>query len=144
MVDNKKNSKKQYAAPEALYDLDGEQSVKTIHEINNHCYVGLPGAATLDLSKKAIKKVVCLEDSEDEEDDMSEISNISREALIELIRKQNNNKMSSYPKKIITSRISYHLNLVMKKASQTQVLRTHLQIKVLKYGSDKMQQIKNI
>ena len=28
MVDNKKKSKRQYEAPEALYDLDGEQSVK--------------------------------------------------------------------------------------------------------------------
>ena len=34
---------------------------------------------------------------EDEEDDMSEISNLSREALIELIRKQKNSKMGSYP-----------------------------------------------
>ena len=67
----------------------------------------------LDLSKKARKKVVCLEDSEDEEDNMSEISNLSREVLIDLIRKQNNNKMSSYPKKIIISRIPCHLNLVM-------------------------------
>ena len=41
---------------------------------------------------------MCLEDSEYEEDDMSEISNLSREALIDLIRKQNNNKMDSYPK----------------------------------------------
>ena len=56
MVDNKKNSKRQYAAPGALYNLDGEQSVKTIHEINDHRYVGSPGAATLDLSKKARKK----------------------------------------------------------------------------------------
>ena len=30
---------------------------------------------------------------------MSEISNISREALIDLIREQKNNKMGSYPKK---------------------------------------------
>ena len=30
---------------------------------------------------------------------MSEISNISREALIDLIRKQRNNKMGSYTKK---------------------------------------------
>ena len=58
----------------------------------------MPGATTLDLSKKARKKVACLEDSEDEEDDMSEILNLSREALIELIRKQKNNKMGSYPK----------------------------------------------
>ena len=56
MVDNKKNSKRQYAAPEALYDLDGEQSVKTIHERNDHRYVGSPGVATLDLSKKQERK----------------------------------------------------------------------------------------
>ena len=65
---------------------------------NDHCYVGSPGAATLDLIKKARKKVVCIEDSEDEEDDMSEISNLSREALIYLIRKQKNIKIGSYPK----------------------------------------------
>ena len=41
---------------------------------------------------------MCLEDSKDEEDDMSEISNQSREALIDLIRKQNKNKMCFYPK----------------------------------------------
>ena len=28
MVEHKKRSKRQYAAPEALYNLDGEQSVK--------------------------------------------------------------------------------------------------------------------
>ena len=41
---------------------------------------------------------MCLEDSEDEEDNISEISNLSREALIDLIRKQKNNKMVSCPK----------------------------------------------
>ena len=55
MVDNKKNSKRQYAALEALYDLNGEQSVKTIHERNDHHYVVSPGAATLDMSKKERK-----------------------------------------------------------------------------------------
>ena len=98
MVDNKKNIKMKYATSEALYDIDGDQSVKTIHERNDHRYVGSPGAATLDLSKKSRKKVECLEDSEDKEDDMSEISNLSREALIDLINKQKNNKMGSYPK----------------------------------------------
>ena len=39
-----------------------------------------------------------IEDYEDEEDDMSEISNLSKESLIDLIRKQKNNKMGSYPK----------------------------------------------
>ena len=42
---------------------------------------------------------MCLEDSEDEEDCITEISYKSRKALIDLIRKQNNNKMDSYPKK---------------------------------------------
>ena len=60
--------------------------------------MGSPGEATLDLSKKARKKVVCLEDSKDEEDNMSEISNLSREALIDLIHKQKNNEMGYYPK----------------------------------------------
>ena len=69
MVDNRKNSKRQYAATEALYDLDWDQPVKSIHERNDHRYVGLPGAATLDLSKKPRKKVEYLEDYEGEEDD---------------------------------------------------------------------------
>ena len=98
MVDNKKNRKRQYAASEALYDLNGDQSVKIIHERNDHRYVGLLRVAALDLSKKARKKVEYLEYSEDEEDDMSETSNLSREALIDLIRKHNNNKMGSYSK----------------------------------------------
>ena len=72
----------------------------------------MPGAATLDLSKKAGKKVVCLEDSEDEEDNMSEISNLSREALIDLIRKQNNNnnKSHSMPSELGDEEISSDLN----------------------------------
>ena len=41
---------------------------------------------------------MCLEDSEYGEDDMSEIFNLSREVLVDLIRKQKNNKMGSYPK----------------------------------------------
>ena len=73
MLDNKKKSKRQHAVAEALYDLDGYQSVKKINESNDRHYVGLTGAATLDLSKKARKKVVCLENSKDEEDDTSEI-----------------------------------------------------------------------
>ena len=56
MVDNNKKSKSQYAAPEALYDIDGDQSVKKIHERNDHHSVGSPGAATLDLSKKQEKR----------------------------------------------------------------------------------------
>ena len=51
-MDNKKNRKIQYAATEALYNLDGGKLVRKIHERNDHRYVGSPGAATLDLSKK--------------------------------------------------------------------------------------------
>ena len=51
MVDNQKKNKRQYAAAEALYNIDGDKSVKTIHERYYHRYVGSPGAATLDLSK---------------------------------------------------------------------------------------------
>ena len=36
MVDNKKKSKRQYAAAEALYDLNGDQSGNIIHERNDH------------------------------------------------------------------------------------------------------------
>ena len=79
--------------------LMGINQLKTIHERNDHRYVGSPGAATLNLSKKTVNKVECLEDSKDEEDDMSEISNLSREALIDLIRKQNNNKMGTLSQK---------------------------------------------
>ena len=61
MVDNKKKIKRKYAVAEALYNLYGDKSVKTIHESNDYCYVGLPGAVTLNLSKKERKKLVCLE-----------------------------------------------------------------------------------
>ena len=73
MVDNKKKSKIQYAATEDLSDLDGEPSVKIIHERNDHQYVGSPGAATLDLIKKGSKQGVELEGSTDKEDDMRTI-----------------------------------------------------------------------
>ena len=65
------------------------------------------------------------------------------EALLELIRKQNKNKMGSYPKKIIISRIPCYMKLVIKKAAHTRALQTHLQIKVLKAGSDRMRQKKD-
>ena len=63
MVNNKKKGKSQYAATESLYNPDGGQSVKTINESNDHQYVGLSGAATLDLSNKGSKQVVYLEGS---------------------------------------------------------------------------------
>ena len=61
IVDNKKKIKRQYVATEALYNLDGGQLVRKIHERNDHRYVGSPGAATLDLSKKGSKQVMDIE-----------------------------------------------------------------------------------
>ena len=98
MLDKKKKSKRQYAAPESLYDLDGEQSVKTIHERNDSRYVGSPGAVKLDLSRKEKQQVVDIDSSGDEEDDMSALSTLSKEALLDLIRKQKKKKTGSYPK----------------------------------------------
>lgn len=48
---NKKKEKK-YADPATLYDLDGDRSVKTIHERNDHRYAGDSGAPVIDLSDK--------------------------------------------------------------------------------------------
>ena len=52
MQDKSKNNRKKYAAPEALYNLDGEHYVKTPHERDDSRYTGSPGAPTIDLSKK--------------------------------------------------------------------------------------------
>ena len=73
MVDHKKKSKSQYAATEDLYDIYGEQSVKTVHERNDNQCIGSPGAATLGISKKGSKQVVDIEGSKDEEDNISAI-----------------------------------------------------------------------
>ena len=98
MVDNKKKSKSQYSDTEAIYNIYGEQSVKTIYERNYHRYLGSPGAETLDISNKVIKQVVDIEGFKDKEDDISAISDLSREALMDLIFKQKKNKTGSYPK----------------------------------------------
>ena len=45
---------KKYAAPESLYELEGEHSVKTIHERHDSRYAGSPSALVVDLSKKKI------------------------------------------------------------------------------------------
>ena len=68
-----------------LYDIDGEHSVKTIHEHPGKWYAGTPGAATIDLhSKPNPKKDV---DDDDSSEKSSDISNISRYQLIGRLRK---------------------------------------------------------
>ena len=50
--------KKQFAAPEMLYDLDGAHSVQTLHEWPGKGYADMPGAATINLGDKFREKEV--------------------------------------------------------------------------------------
>ena len=45
-----------YASPEVLYDIDGEHSVKTIHEYPGKWYSGTPSADTIYLQSKPKSK----------------------------------------------------------------------------------------
>ena len=44
-----RKKKKEYASPAVLNDIDGEHSVKMIHENPGKGYAGTPGVATIDL-----------------------------------------------------------------------------------------------
>ena len=41
--------KKEYVSPDMLYFIDGDHSIKTIHEHHGKGYASTPGAATIDL-----------------------------------------------------------------------------------------------
>ena len=47
-----RQNKKEYASPEMLYDINGEHSVKTIHENPGKGYAGTTIAAIIDLQSK--------------------------------------------------------------------------------------------
>ena len=64
MTTKGRQKKKEYASPEMMYDIDGEHSVKTIHEHPGKGYDGTPGVATIDLHRKPKSK-------EDVDDDNS-------------------------------------------------------------------------
>ena len=81
MQDKSKKSRKKYAAPEALYNLDGDNSVRTLHERNDSRYAGSPGAPIIDLSDKEVVQV------DTEEDDMSVMTNLSLLSNRELIER---------------------------------------------------------
>ena len=82
---DKKDKKKEYAAPEVLYGIDDEHTYNTIHGEKGVSYAGTPGAAKLDLREKPRSDVEI--DSND--DDMSALSDLSRGDLLELLRKHN-------------------------------------------------------
>ena len=68
-----------------LYDIDGEHSVKTIHEHPGKGYAGIPGAATIDLQIKTQSKEDVVDDDSSEES--SNLSNMSIYKLIALLCK---------------------------------------------------------
>ena len=64
MITTGRKKKKENASPEMLYDIDGEHSIKTIHDHPEKGYAGTPGAATIDLQiKPKSKKDVVNDDS---------------------------------------------------------------------------------
>ena len=74
MVDKMKKIKKTYSDPEAMYDLDGERSVRTLHARN-------------DPTPSATGEIIQVEDDDDEDDEdynSSDNSNIDSVSLDEL------------------------------------------------------------
>ncbi len=87
MADKNKQQKKQYAAPEMLYDIDAEHSIKTLNERPGKGYGGTPGVPTFDLrSSHNTGEVVNLADGDDNAiSTMSQLSSMSREELIQIL-----------------------------------------------------------
>ena len=80
---DKKDKKKEYAAPKVLYGIDDEHTYNTIHGEKRASYAGTPGAAKLNLGEKPQNDVQVSND----DDDMSALSELSRGDLLELLRK---------------------------------------------------------
>ena len=72
--------KKEYASPEMLYDIDGEHSVKMIHEHPGKGYAVTPVAATIDLQSKSKSNENVVDDESFQKN--SDLSNMSRYTLI--------------------------------------------------------------
>ena len=84
MSTERRKKKKEYASPEMLYDIDGEHSVKTIHEFSGKGYADTPGAATIDLHSKPKSTEDVVDDNSSEES--GDLSNRSRYQLIAQLR----------------------------------------------------------
>ena len=82
----KGKKKKSYANAEMLYDMDGDQSVQTLHNRPGKGYAGSPGAARLDLGKKNNTSDGMDIDTA-EGDDMSALSCLSKGELLERLRR---------------------------------------------------------
>ena len=71
-----------------LYDIDGEHSVKTIHNHTGKGYSGTPGEANIYLQSKPKYKEDVVDDDSSEE--RSDLSNMSRNEFIYRLRKLSN------------------------------------------------------
>jgi len=69
-----------------LYDMNGDQSVQTLHHRPGKGYAGSPGAATLDLGKRNNTSDGMDIDTA-EGDDMSALSSLSKGELLERLRR---------------------------------------------------------
>ena len=90
MTDKRRQTKKIYADPEQLYDLDGPHLVNTIFgndEINKNKgkgYAGIPSAASFNLGTVKTAGVI---DVNNDSDNMSTLSTTTKDELIALLRK---------------------------------------------------------
>jgi len=81
----KQGDMSEYAAPEAMYNLDEDKSVKTIHGRNdNRRYAGTKGAPVINLGEKfnGEKEGVEINRDTEEDDDMSAISQLSHSEMV--------------------------------------------------------------
>ena len=83
-----RQKKKEYSSPEIMYDIEGEHSVKKIHEHPGKGYDGTPGAATIDLQRKPKSKEDIVDDEYSK--GSSDISNMLRYQLIARLCKHGN------------------------------------------------------
>ena len=97
----RKGGDKVYTDPENIYDLDGENSVKTLSQKPGSRYGGSPGAPTFRVGQG--KKAAQEKDGDvidvDAGDDVSVLSTLSREELIRRLREANleSNQKGSAP-----------------------------------------------
>ena len=103
-----KREQKEYVAPEMLYDIDGVNSVNTIHERPGKRYGGTPGAEKLNLGGKSRTDDV-IDVNSDDDDNMSRVSAMSRDELIALVKQQakiSSGKRGSAPRNVDTKSYS--------------------------------------
>ena len=93
----KSGKKEKYAAPESLYNPDGEHSVMTIHERHDSRYADSSGGPIINLSNKfdpTERKLINVVTKNDDMSATTNLSQLSMEELIECLKKLQNSKTS--------------------------------------------------